>query len=130
MSRICRPMGRLVARDNPGDLVLPHPGMLPNHRVVHGGEKPGQWSVGAVLMWAERNPAIGQAGLLWGRPGMFAAEVYAAVRRFVFVEGHSRREAARASRPTSARRRSRGLRRSGFLSGWVMSMALPAVTRW
>ena len=26
---------------------------------------------------------------------MFAVEVYAAVRRFVFVEGHSRREAAR-----------------------------------
>ena len=26
---------------------------------------------------------------------MFAVEVYAAVRRFVFIEGHSRREAAR-----------------------------------
>ncbi len=26
---------------------------------------------------------------------MFAVEVYAAVRRFVFLEGHSRREAAR-----------------------------------
>ena len=31
----------------------------------------------------------------WGRPGMFAVEIYAAVRRFVFVEGNSRREAAR-----------------------------------
>ena len=30
-----------------------------------------------------------------GRPGMFAVETYAAVRRFVFVEGKSRREAAR-----------------------------------
>src|SRR3954447_13368680 len=30
-----------------------------------------------------------------GQPGMFAVEVYAAVRRFVFIEGHSRREAAR-----------------------------------
>src|SRR6476660_994603 len=28
-------------------------------------------------------------------PGMFAVEIYAAVRRFVFVEGKSRREAAR-----------------------------------
>ena len=35
---------------------------------------------------------------------MFAVEVYAAVRRFAFVEGHSRREAARVfglSRPPS-----------------------------
>ena len=31
---------------------------------------------------------------LLGRPGMFAVEVYAAVRRFFFVEGRSRREAA------------------------------------
>ena len=30
-----------------------------------------------------------------GQPGMFAVEVYAAVRRFVFIEGNSRREAAR-----------------------------------
>ena len=44
-----------------------------------GGVKSGHW-----LGW-----------LLWGRPGMFAVEVYAAVRRFVFVEGRSRREAAR-----------------------------------
>ena len=44
-----------------------------------GGVKPGRW-----IGWP-----------FWGRPGMFALEVYAAVRRFVFVEGHSRREAAR-----------------------------------
>ena len=30
----------------------------------------------------------------WGWPGMFAVEVYAAVRRFVFIDGNSRREAA------------------------------------
>ncbi len=29
---------------------------------------------------------------LWGSAGMFAVEVYAAVRHFVFVEGNSRRE--------------------------------------
>ena len=29
-----------------------------------------------------------------GQPGMFSVEVYAAVRRFVFMEGNSRREAA------------------------------------
>jgi hypothetical protein len=29
------------------------------------------------------------------RPGMFSGETYAAVRRFVFVEGKSQREAAR-----------------------------------
>ena len=29
-----------------------------------------------------------------GRPGIFAVEVYADVRHFVFVEGNSRREAA------------------------------------
>ena len=37
---------------------------------------------------------------------MFAVEVYAAVRRFVFLEGHSRREAARVfglSRETVAK---------------------------
>ena len=37
---------------------------------------------------------------------MFAVESYAAVRRFVFVEGHSRREAARVfglSRETVAK---------------------------
>jgi hypothetical protein len=28
-------------------------------------------------------------------PGMFVVEIYAAVRHFVFIEGHSRREAAR-----------------------------------
>ncbi len=33
--------------------------------------------------------------LLLGGPGMFVVEVYAAVRRFVFIEGRSRREAAR-----------------------------------
>ncbi len=44
-----------------------------------GGVKSGHW-----VGWS-----------FWGRPGMFAVEVYAAVRRFVFVEGHSRREAAR-----------------------------------
>jgi hypothetical protein len=41
-----------------------------------------------------------------GRPGMFAVETYAAVRRFVFVEGKSRREAARVfelSRETIAK---------------------------
>lgn len=32
-------------------------------------------------------------GSLWGPAGMFAGEVYAAVRHFVFVEGNSRREA-------------------------------------
>ena len=30
-----------------------------------------------------------------GRPGRLAVEVYAAIRRFVFPEGHSRREAVR-----------------------------------
>ncbi len=30
-----------------------------------------------------------------GAWGMFAVEVYASVRQFVFVEGHSKREAAR-----------------------------------
>src|SRR5450756_827886 len=44
-----------------------------------GGAKPVHW-----LGWS-----------LWGRPGMFSVDVYAAVRRFVFVDGHSRREAAR-----------------------------------
>ncbi len=42
-----------------------------------------------------------------GRPGMFAVEAYAAVRRFIFVEGKSRREAARffgLSREAIARR--------------------------
>ena len=33
---------------------------------------------------------------LWGRPGMIGLDNYAAVRRFVFVDGHSRREAVRA----------------------------------
>jgi hypothetical protein len=32
---------------------------------------------------------------LWGRPGMFAVEIYAAVRSFAFIKGNSRREAAR-----------------------------------
>jgi len=31
----------------------------------------------------------------WGTAGMFAVEVYAAVRHFLFIEGNSRREAAR-----------------------------------
>ncbi len=44
-----------------------------------GGVKPGHW-----LGWS-----------LWGRPGLFCMDNYAAIRRFVFVEGHSRREAAR-----------------------------------
>ena len=35
---------------------------------------------------------------LGGAAGVFAVEVDAAVRRFVFVEGHSRREAARVFR--------------------------------
>ena len=37
---------------------------------------------------------------------MFAVEIYAAVRKFVFIEGHSRREAARVfglSRDTIAK---------------------------
>ena len=59
----------------------------------------------AVTKWATERWHNGSAGgvkavqwlgwSLWGSVGMFAAEVYAAVRHFVFVEGHSRREAAR-----------------------------------
>src|SRR5690606_27723861 len=34
----------------------------------------------------------GKAVPFWGTAGMFAVEVYAAVRHFVFIEGNSRRE--------------------------------------
>ena len=44
-----------------------------------GGLKPGHWLV----------------CFLWERLGMFTVEIYAAVRRFVLVDGYSRREAAR-----------------------------------
>jgi hypothetical protein len=54
---------------------------------------------------AEYNPASFGADLFRtlseGRPGMFAGETYAAVRRFVFVEGKSRRTTTLAPSMTS-----------------------------
>jgi hypothetical protein len=61
-----------------------------------GGDKVGHWNAGALL--GEGGVKTGQwiGCSFWGeRPGMFIVEVYAAVRRFVFTEGRSRREAAR-----------------------------------
>ena len=51
---------------------------------------------------------------------MYVVESYAAVRRFVLMEGHSRREAARVfglSRDTIAKM-CRYLNRPGFAGGW------------
>lgn len=61
-----------------------------------------------------------------GAAGMFAVEIYAAVRRFVFIEGHSRREAARifgVSRDTVAK-----MRRDSAPPGYVRT-ATPARPR-
>ena len=49
----------------------------------------GSPGVDGVSEWRER------------RPGMYSVEVYAAVRQFVFVEGQSRREAARVNLETA-----------------------------
>ena len=48
-----------------------------------------------VLSVAASNPSVGKAALFWERPEVFTVASYAAVRHFVFVDGHSRREAAR-----------------------------------
>jgi hypothetical protein len=45
---------------------------------------------GGILLLGRFFPNVNSEG----RPGMFAAEIYAAVRRFVFVEGKRRGEAA------------------------------------
>jgi len=70
-------------------------GFTVEHVDVHGGAKSGHWSVGVVLTRGCKNQPLVRLSPIGGRPGMFAVEVYAAVRRFVFVDGHSRREAAR-----------------------------------
>lgn len=49
-------------------------------------------------MRAVQNPALGWPGTFGGQPGMFGVDNYAAVRRLVFVDDHSRREAARVLR--------------------------------
>ena len=58
-------------------------------RFVWGVDKLGQVAAAVGAAAPEQNPAIGQAvSFFWGRLGMFAVEVYAAVRHFVFIEGN------------------------------------------
>ena len=75
---------------------------------VHGGDKVGHWSGGDDAAAGGVKSGQWQAAfLIWrGCREMFAVEVYAAVRQFVFIEGNSRREAARVfglSRDTVSR---------------------------
>ena len=64
---------------------------------------------------------------------MFAVEVYAAVRRFVFIEGNSRREAARMTKSASVialLQRERGATLAEMIeaTGWLPHTTRAALT--